>query len=125
MRAAFFVGDTGVVQEVPDLVTSAGRLRSNNIAEYQALILLLRHLLEREKNDGPRKRFLICGDSELVIRQMLGKYRVKKPHLVALHAEATQLSSRLDVEFSWVPRDRNLAGQLLESSDGKASSSTR
>jgi ribonuclease HI len=125
MRAAFFVGDTGVVQEVPDLVTSAGRLRSNNIAEYQALILLLRHLVEREKNDGPRKGFLICGDSELVIRQMLGKYRVKKPHLVALHAEAMQLSSRLDVEFSWVPRDRNLAGRLLESSGGKASRSAR
>jgi len=115
MRAAFVVGKTQVVREVPDLRTASGPARSNNIAEYQALILLLRHLHELEGKGPSRNAYLICGDSQLVIRQMRGEYRVTKPHLVQLHADASGLSSDLDVEFRWVPREENLAGFLLES----------
>ena len=116
MKAAFVAGDMKVVWNVPDLPTPSGPMRSNNIAEYQALILLLRHLRQREEKDHTRQAYRICGDSQLVIRQMLGEYRVTKPHLVRLHAEASHLSSSLDVEFRWVPRERNPAGLFLESS---------
>ena len=116
MRAAFVVGETEVVREVPDLLTSSGPSRSNNIAEYQALILLLRHLTQLERKGPARKGYRICGDSQLVIRQVRGEYRVRKPHLVPLHAEASRLSSDLDVEFQWVPREKNPAGFLLEPS---------
>ena len=115
MRAAFVVGETRIVREVPDLVTSSGPARSNNIAEYQALILLLRHLHELERPAPLSKAYLICGDSQLVIRQMRGEYRVTKPHLVQLHAEALRLCSDLNLEFQWVPREKNPAGFLLES----------
>ncbi len=117
MRTAFVVGQTRVVREVPDLPTSSGRVRSNNIAEYQALILLLRHLHELEAKGKSRKAYLICGDSQLVIRQMRGEYRVKKSHLAPLHAEASRLCSGLDVEFVWMPREKNPAGFLLEPSN--------
>ena len=115
MRAAFVVGETSVVREVPDLSSSSGPVRSNNIAEYQGLIFLLRHLHELEGERRPRNAYLICGDSQLVIRQMRGEYRVTKPHLVPLHREASHLSSALDVEFEWVPREKNPAGLLLDS----------
>ena len=116
MRAAFVVGETRIVREVPDLVTSSGPARSNNIAEYEALILLLRHLHELERPASLSKAYLICGDSQLVIRQMRGEYRVTKPHLAQLHAQASRLRSGLDVEFQWVTREKNPAGSLLESS---------
>ena len=115
MRAAFVVGETSLVREVPDLSSSSGPVRSNNIAEYQGLIFLLRHLRELEGESRPRNAYLICGDSQLVIRQMREEYRVTKPHLVPLHREASHLSSALDVEFEWVPREKNPAGFLLDS----------
>jgi len=114
MRAAFVVGETRVVREVPDLPSSSGPVRSNNIAEYQGLIFLLRHLEDLERKGGPRNAYRICGDSQLVIRQMRGEYRVTTPHLVPLHREASRLSSALDVEFEWVPREKNPAGFLLQ-----------
>lgn len=119
MKAAYVVGDRAVVRDVPDLQTPSGTLRTNNIAEYQALILLLKDLLSREAEAGPRKRYLVCGDSELVIRQLRGEYRVKQPHLQMLHAEAIRLRRGLDVDFRWIPRERNQAGFLLESRKGK------
>jgi ribonuclease HI len=125
MRAAFVAGETRIVREVPDLVTSAGPLRSNNIAEYQALILLLRHVDQLEKRAHARGAYLVCGDSQLVIRQMRGEYRVRNPHLTPLHAEASQLGSRLDVEFRWIPREKNPAGFLLEQSARGKTEKTR
>ncbi len=114
MRAAFVVEDTKIVRPVPDLATSDGPTRSNNIAEYFGLTLLLRHLRDLDRKSGDRRSYLICGDSELVIRQMRGEYRVKAPHLRTLHEEASRLSAELDVEFREVPRERNPAGFLLE-----------
>ena len=114
MRAAFVVGDTKVVRQVPDLSTADGPLRTNNIAEYFGLIFLLRYLHDLDGKHGERGSYLICGDSELVIRQMRGEYRVKAAHLRGLRDEASRIAARLDVEFREVPRERNPAGFLLE-----------
>lgn len=116
MKAAFVVGDVKMIREVPDLQTPSGPMRSNNIAEYQALIHLLRRLQENDRKDRIQKAYLVCGDSELVIRQMRGVYRVRTPHIARLHSEASQLGKQLDVEFRWVPREKNPAGFLLEES---------
>jgi len=125
MKAAYVIGDVEVVREVPDLDMPAGAVRSNNIAEYEALIFLLRELRERGAMKGIRGRYLIHGDSQLIIRQMRGEYRVTKPHLQRLHAEARKLCSGLDVEFRWVPRGKNRAGGLLEDRNRSAEKATR
>src|SRR5690348_4110844 len=52
---------------------------TNNVAEYRALITAL----EQAKELGARK-IVIRGDSELVIRQMRGEYRVKHPDMKEL-----------------------------------------
>jgi len=114
MKAAFVVGEEEFVRDVRDLQTPDGPIRSNNLAEYHGLIFLLRHLRDLDRQRGSKGAYLICGDSQLVIRQMRGEYRVRTPHLVPLHAEALRLSSDLDVEFREVPRERNRAGFLLE-----------
>lgn len=59
---------------------------TNNVAEYRALITAL----EEAKKLGAR-RIVIRGDSELIIRQMLGQYRVKHPDMKVLYEEAKEL----------------------------------
>src|SRR5207248_269696 len=64
---------------------------TNNVAEYKALITAL----EQAKNLGAKK-VIIRGDSELIIRQMKGEYRVKHPDMKLLYDEAQTLISRFD-----------------------------
>jgi ribonuclease HI len=59
---------------------------TNNVAEYTALITVL----EEAKKLGAN-RIVIRGDSELVIKQMRGEYRVKNPDMKVLHGRATAL----------------------------------
>lgn len=114
MRAAYVIGEREFVLDVPDLQTPEGPLRSNNVAEYHGLLFLLRHLGQLEPKRDAKRAYLVCGDSELVIRQMRGEYRVRVIHLVPLHAEAARLATVLDVQFRAVPREKNRAGLLLE-----------
>jgi ribonuclease HI len=59
---------------------------TNNVAEYKALITAL----EEAKKLGAKK-IIIRGDSELIIKQMRGEYRVKHPDLKALYDDAQHL----------------------------------
>ena len=59
---------------------------SNNVAEYQALL----HALRWARARGAR-RVRVYSDSELIVRQVNGQYRVKHPDMVPLHREATAL----------------------------------
>jgi len=59
---------------------------TNNVAEYRALITGLEKAIELGA-----KKVLIRGDSELIIRQMLGQYRVKNADLKELYDEAQAL----------------------------------
>ncbi len=113
MRIAFVIGDEEVVRQIPDLPTQHGTMRSNNIAEYTALIELLRTLHERDAQ-GSKQSYRISGDSQLVIRQVTGRYRVRQDHLQTLHAEVLRLAQGLDLEFREVPREESRAGRLLE-----------
>ncbi len=65
-------------------------IRTNNVAEYAALIAALRHAI------GARAESVtIRSDSELLVRQMLGEYRVKNPGLIPLHREASSLAGKI------------------------------
>jgi ribonuclease HI len=59
---------------------------TNNVAEYKALIIAL----EKAKELGARK-VKVLGDSELIVKQMRGEYRVKNPDLRVLYEEAQEL----------------------------------
>jgi ribonuclease HI len=64
---------------------------TNNVAEYMALIVAL----EEAAKLGAR-HVQIRGDSELIIKQMKGVYRVKNPDLRKLHERASGLLGRFD-----------------------------
>jgi ribonuclease HI len=62
---------------------------TNNVAEYQALIHALRYALAQGAS-----RVKLFSDSELVVRQMEGRYKVKHPDMIPLHREAKSLLGR-------------------------------
>jgi ribonuclease HI len=64
---------------------------TNNVAEYRALITAL----EEAKKLGAKK-ILIRGDSELIIKQMKGQYRVKHPDMKVLYDQAQTLIHQFD-----------------------------
>ena len=65
--------------------------QTNNFAEYQGLIAALEYSLKH----GP-KALKVISDSELLVRQIKGIYKVKNPTLQDLHARAKELIAQLD-----------------------------
>lgn len=82
---------------------------TNNVAEYRALLLGI----ERARALGASELELV-GDSELVVRQVRGEYRVKDAGLRPLHA---QVRAALDEVAEWsirnVPREQNAEADAL------------
>lgn len=77
---------------------------TNNVAEYVGAIRALEWLVDR----GFHGSVAVVGDSELVIRQMNGEYRVRAEHLRAYYDRLGQLGRTFaSVRFEWVPRERN------------------
>ena len=85
-----------------------GRM-TNNEAEYRALLLGL----ELAKDLKPET--LVCSlDSELVVSQINGLYRVKKPHLRRLLLKIRQVERNYPkVVYKLIPRDKNTAADAL------------
>jgi ribonuclease HI len=81
---------------------SVGR-GTNNEAEYEGLILGLDHAL-RAGADSVQ----VYGDSQLVLRQLEGRYQVKADNLKPLYERARRLlSSFREVRLEWVRREQN------------------
>lgn len=95
---------------------------TNNVAEYRALLAALEYVLDHHCT-----RLQVYCDSELIVRQMQGRYRVQSPDLKPLHAHARQLTSRLE-QFSirHLPREQNcLADRLANEAMDKVSQAAR
>ena len=82
---------------------------SNNVAEYQALIHALRWALAQAAT-----RVRVFSDSELIVRQVEGRYKVKHPDMVPLHREATSLLRRFEsASLAHVRREQNREADAL------------
>lgn len=76
---------------------------TNNVAEYQGLLFGLRKLV-----DLGAKEVEILADSELMVRQLNGQYKVKHPNLIPLYREARGLLSQIpSVTIKHVRREQN------------------
>lgn len=76
---------------------------TNNVAEYTALITALKILI-----DGGRREAYFFSDSELMVNQMTGAYKVKNEGLMPLVREAQALRRKLDrFQIAHVPREEN------------------
>ena len=106
-------GDGGeVLEELGERIGSA----TNNVAEYRALI----YGIERAKALGATELELV-GDSELVVKQVRGEYKVKDSTLRELHADAKRaLASFEEWSIRHVRREENAEADRLvnEALDG-------
>lgn len=94
--------------------------QTNNFAEYQALIGALEYAIE-----NGHKAMKVISDSELMVRQMKGIYKVKDATLRDLHARATELIRKMDwFQIEHVLRGQNreadeLANQAMDKGSGR------
>jgi ribonuclease HI len=104
----------GVLEESAERIGKA----TNNVAEYKALLLGI----ERAAGLGATELELV-GDSELIVRQVEGKYKVKDATMKELHAEVKKaLSGFEDWSIRHVRRELNSEADRLvnEALDGRA-----
>jgi ribonuclease HI len=112
-------GNPGPAASAAVLIDSAGEtieevdaflgVATNNVAEWTALLLGLQAALSR----GIR-RLTIRLDSELVVKQLRGEYRVKNAALQPLHADARKLLRGFEhVDIAHVPRAQNAHADRL------------
>ncbi len=82
---------------------------TNNVAEYRALIAGLDDAVKMGATEAA-----VFMDSKLVVEQMAGRWKVKHPDLVELHAQAQALASQFRrISYAWVPRSRNAYADRL------------
>lgn len=78
---------------------------TNNVAEYMGILKALEYL---EKSGHSGDEVEICGDSQLVVKQLSGEFRIKNPGLKPLFARVVQLKQKfLKISVKWVPREEN------------------
>jgi ribonuclease HI len=105
----------GFVIEAPDgtVLAAEGQaigVATNNVAEYSALIAGLERAAELGLDE-----LEVISDSELLVKQMTGAYRVKNEALQDLNADASRLARRVGkVTYTAVRREHNeLADRLV------------
>jgi ribonuclease HI len=82
---------------------------TNNMAEYLALIALCKKLSEMKIQDVS-----IYGDSQLVVNQVNGSWKVNQDHLKSAAMNAQKfMKKNPGWKLSWIPREENLADQLM------------
>ena len=80
-----------------------------NEAEYRGMIGALRFI----KQNRP-KSVVILSDSELIVKQLSGEYKVKAPSLQQLYQEASDLQKQLpNCEIRYIPREQNKEADIL------------
>ncbi len=98
-------------KKVKEVSKQIGR-GTNNIAEWRALIEGLRLAVAY----GCRE-LEVRGDSQLIIRQITGRYKVKSENLIQLFKEAQELCKNFDkLAFLWVSREENSITDALSNS---------
>jgi ribonuclease HI len=95
--------------------------QTNNYAEYSGLLAVLEWAL-----GNGAKKMRVISDSELMVKQMKGLYKVKSPGLLPLWKEARQMAARLDgFEMRHTLRGGNkvadrLANEAMDKGMGKS-----
>ena len=107
------VRDAGSGALLVELAAPLGRA-SNNVAEYRGMLAGLRAAARIE----PGARVEVRMDSQLVVEQMSGRWRIKHEDMRALAGQARDVVAGIEtaggsVDFTWVPRAQNAAADAL------------
>lgn len=84
---------------------------TNNVAEYTGVLKALEWFVSQGLE---KQKILVRGDSDLIIRQIKGEYKVKSPLLAPLFSQVKALLPRFpSITFEWVPREQNREADRL------------
>jgi len=84
-------------------------ITTNNVAEYTAAIIGLEHAVKLRAS-----RVMLCADSELLVKQLNGQYKVKNEGLKPLYAKVKELIAKMgSVEVQYIPRAMNKEADAL------------
>ncbi len=106
-----------ILDEKNALIESFGRtigITTNNVAEYTALISALEWLVEFSKHQTLTQTIFHL-DSQLVVEQVNGRWKVKHEHIKPLVQQVKHLSKSLPypVSFVYIPRAQNAEADRL------------
>lgn len=100
-----FDGDGRKVEEISEYIGET----TNNVAEYKSLITAAKRALEYGV-----KEVIFKVDSELIVKQIYHKYRVKAPHIIPLYRELQGMLVKFqEWEVIHVPREENFCADAL------------
>lgn len=114
-----------IIERDNETIAEAGCLgqMTNNQAEYTALVRALEHALQL----GAEQRVILHSDSELMVKQMRGEYKVKSEELRDLFDRARRLAGQFKggVVYKHIRREMNRRADQLcnEALDGKREAS--
>lgn len=101
--------DGGIVHEEGEQIG----VTTNNVAEYTAVLKAFEYIAKRFFRKAPHK-IEVIADSQLIIEQLSGRYKIKKPHLQELFEKIKKLESELgSVFYRSVPRKENFIADRL------------
>lgn len=101
---ALLLSPTGETVEI----SQAYGFGTNNEAEYAALIALLEAAIS-----AGAPSVAVCGDSQLVVNQLNGQWKVKSPTLHGYWSRARSLVRQANARVTWVPREQNARADEL------------
>lgn len=87
---------------------------TNNVAEYTGVIYALEWLTKNWKN-FPEEKIFFFLDSELVVKQLTGKYKIKSKHLKILATRVKKIESQIGkkIVYKLVGREKNTLADSL------------
>ncbi len=85
---------------------------TNNIAEYAAVLEGVKKAIEIGA-----KGIVVRSDSQLVVQQLSGHYRIKEPHLRDLKSQIDLVTKDVNISYEYIPREENsVANDLAQAS---------
>lgn len=91
--------------------------RSNNYAEYAGFKWILDYLIA---HDLTKSQIIVYGDSNLVIEQMFGHWRIKSGYYVPMAIQCKNLLKQFSaIQGQWIPREKNFLADELSKAELK------
>jgi len=112
--AVFYNKEQEVVHSIKEYIGEG----TNNEAEYRAIIKALQVLLKTKwfsENNTAEKQVICRLDSQLVVEQINGNFKIKQPHIQALMNEVKEciIQMHLNISFIHIPREENKMADKL------------
>lgn len=102
--AGYIIKKKGLTIAKGSRIIGKGKGMTNNVAEYQALLTVLDEIKKRHL---ATEEIIIKSDSQLLVNQMNGNWKVKSNLIYPLYREAKKQVANYNLKIKWIPRELN------------------